>query len=162
MNILNIIISLSPFIVSLPFTLLDINKFKKEEEVALWQPPGFVFGIVWPILYVLLFIFNYSLLSKNISKVVTNSLRTQILIESFLQGFWLYIFRFNDDGRTQLQYSNGVIILFFSILVTYYRINFVYGSKSTRLLYYYLPYVLWIHFAFILNLQLAFNITKRA
>lgn len=162
MNILNIIISLSPFIVSLPFTLLDINKFKSEEKVALWQPPGFVFGIVWPILYVLLFIFNYSLLSKNVSKVVTYSLRTQILIESFLQGFWLYTFRFNDNGRSQLQYSNGVIILFFSLLTTYYRITFVYGTKSTRLLYYYLPYVLWIHFAFILNSQLVFNITKRA
>lgn len=162
MNILNIIISLSPFIVSLPFTLLDINKFKSEEKVALWQPPGFVFGIVWPILYVLLFIFNYSLLSKNVSKVVTYSLRTQILIESFLQGFWLYTFRFNNDGRTQLQYSNGLIVLFFSLLTTYYRITFVYGTKYNRLLYYYLPYVLWIHFAFILNSQLVFNITKRA
>ena len=60
MNILNIIISLSPFI-SLPFTLLDINKFKRRRSRSL-QPPGFVFGIVWPILYVLLFIFNYSLL----------------------------------------------------------------------------------------------------
>ena len=46
-------ISASPFLVSLPFTITDANKFGINEDQALWQPPGYVFGIVWPTLYIL-------------------------------------------------------------------------------------------------------------
>ena len=109
MNILNIIISLSPFIVSLPFTLLDINKFKSEEKVALLQPPDLFlvsYGQFYMFFYLFLIIHCFQKYA-----VVTYSLRTQILIES-LQGFWLYTFRFNDDGRTQLQYSNELLFYF--------------------------------------------------
>ena len=159
MIVSNIIISLSPLLVSLPFTLLNVNKFDVDEKQALWQPPGYVFGIVWPLLYLLLFIFNYSILSKKTSDIVKSIAKSQILIESFLQGFWLYVFRYNN-GRNNQQYNNGLIVLFFSLLVSYSRIVFSYDYKMTNILIFYLPYVVWIHFAFILNLQLSLNITK--
>ena len=159
MNYLNIIISLSPFLISLPFTLLDVNKFNKNEKQALWQPPGYIFGIVWPILYVLLFIFNYSIISGKFNNIIKNIAKFQIIIEAFLQGIWLYVFRYSNNGRKSKQYENGLIILFFSLLVSYSRISLIYKNKS-NLLVYYLPYVIWIHFAFILNLQLTLNITK--
>ena len=51
----SIIVSSSPFLVSLPFTLTDLNRFEEDQPRALWQPPNYVFGIVWPFLYVRLF-----------------------------------------------------------------------------------------------------------
>ena len=45
-------VSASPFLVSTPFTLFDLNRFEETEEKALWQPPGYVFGIVWSYLYI--------------------------------------------------------------------------------------------------------------
>ena len=97
-------ISASPFLVSLPFTITDANKFGTNEDKVLWQPPGYVFGIVWPILYILLFMMNKSVLSSNvISNTFKNKVRMDTLIESFLQGSWLYIFRYNPlvKGRTE-------------------------------------------------------------
>ena len=54
-NLKDNLISASPFLVSVPFTVGGLSKFDGNEEQALWQPPGYVFGIVWPTLYVLLF-----------------------------------------------------------------------------------------------------------
>ena len=54
------LISASPFLVSLPFTINGASKFEVSEEQALYQPPGYVFGIVWPTLYILLFKSNNS------------------------------------------------------------------------------------------------------
>ena len=46
--------SFSIIILSLPFTYFSLTKYDQDEIKADWQPPGFVFGIVWPILYLLL------------------------------------------------------------------------------------------------------------
>ena len=45
-------------LLSLPITLSGFSKFDPSDIKADWQPPGYVFGIVWPILYLLFGIIN--------------------------------------------------------------------------------------------------------
>ena len=61
-----ILMSFSGFLLSLPFTISGLSKFEINEAKADWQPPGFVFGIVWPILYYLLGVLNLKLYYSNI------------------------------------------------------------------------------------------------
>jgi len=162
-------ISASPFLVSLPFTITDANQFGTNEDKALWQPPGYVFGIVWPILYILLFMMNKSVLSSNvISNTFKNKVRIDTLIESFLQGSWLYIFRYNPlvKGRTENQKLFSVGILAFLWTFGVYRItgfinHFKSFSAALPTLKFYIPYFAWISLANILGLQLYFGITKK-
>lgn len=166
-NIKDFTISLSPLLVSLPFTALDVNKFEKDDEKALWQPPGFVFGIVWPILYMLLFYMNYTIFKNpNISQNIKDVVARDTLIESGLQGSWLYAFRYKKDvgGRSKKQYTWSVILLLALLSFGIYRVFSLsmltsqYTNSSYVWLYY--PYFLWINFASLLGLQLYLGITK--
>jgi len=160
----NIAISASPFLISLPFTVLDVNKFEKDNDKALWQPPGYVFGIVWPLLYISLFYMNYSILTNpKISEGLKKIIARDTLIESGLQGLWLYIFRFNEQvkGRTNNQYFFGMITLLSLLCFGVYRISILIKSEVRQYLYNYLPYFIWINFASILGYQLFMGITKK-
>ena len=152
-----ILISGSPFIVSLISTFFDTNKFQKNEKKSLWQPPSYVFGIVWPILYTLLFFLNYSLLTNNSNN---NIIIRDILIESGLQGLWLYNFNSNNSiNRNKSNYRNSLFIMLLLVLFSYYRLSFLF-NKFPNYIYLYIPYFLWINFAHILNWQLYLGITK--
>jgi len=152
-----ILLSGSPFIVSLISTFFDTNKFQKNEKKSLWQPPSYVFGIVWPILYTLLFFLNYSLLTNNANN---NLIIRDILIESGLQGLWLYNFNSNNSiNRNKSNYRNSLFIMLLLVLFSYYRLSLLF-NKFPNYIYLYIPYFLWINFTHILNWQLYLGITK--
>ena len=73
-------ISFSHFLFSLPFTLSGLSNLGNDKYKADWQPPGYVFGIVWPILYLLFGIIN---LKTYFSSQITNEVKTKMLNESF-------------------------------------------------------------------------------
>ena len=59
----------SNLLLSIPFTYLNLTKFDPSEIKANWQPPGYVFGIVWPILYFIFAIINFkTMISKTLSE----------------------------------------------------------------------------------------------
>lgn len=98
------------------------------------------------------------LISKNIKNVVARD----TIIESFLQGSWLYSFRFQKDVKKRIQ-SYGKSLLFMISLVIFSLYRCYYFLKTPEILPYigfYLPYVLWINFAHILNWQLTLGYTK--
>tara|TARA_Y100000992_G_scaffold267478_1_gene206055 strand:+ start:353 stop:871 length:519 start_codon:yes stop_codon:yes gene_type:complete len=163
----DVAISASPFLVSVPFTAFDLNQFDSDDSKALWQPPGYVFGIVWPILYLSLFVMNYNIFNNDkLSKSFKNTIARDTLIEAGLQGLWLYSFRYIKKiaGRFKSQYLSGVTILFSLVGFGAYRVyNFVFNKEKVstiKYLYLYLPYFVWINFASILGLQLYLGITK--
>lgn len=163
----NILISASPFLVSIPFSYFNLNKFNSNEPRALWQPPSYVFGIVWTTLYTLLFIMNYLILSGNsFSGSFKNTVARDTLIEAILQGLWLNNFRSQQGiGKTNDQYFISMITLFAILAFAIYRIHYFFFDKppSSKLFYIallYIPYFLWINLATILNIQLYLGITK--
>ena len=87
------LISFSNIILSLPFTLFGLSKYDPFEIKADWQPPGYVFGIVWPILYILFGIINLRAINlsfENIGKhIIAKDIVSTSLVESLLQTLWL-------------------------------------------------------------------------
>jgi len=165
--ITKIIVSSSPFLVSLPFTLNGSIQFDINEEKALWQPPGFVFGIVWPSIYFLLYNMNMKIFNSNFPNYFINNNKLITCFESLLQGLWLYNFRYNNKikSRSPIQkfYSlnNLTLLWLFGLFRINYFINFFGNFKNSLIINkYYLPYFIWINFAWILAFQLYCNITK--
>ena len=152
-----ILFSFSNFFLSLPFSILGLSKFNENEVRADWQPPGFVFGIVWPILYYLFGLINLKVLFSNFDSNLKNKILKNSIRESILQTSWLFVTGNYGNGRLLIQNILGFIIT--SLLVYYayvIRLPSLYSLKS-NLFYYYIPYCLWIFFALILNFQIVKN-----
>jgi len=159
----SIIVSSSPFLFSLPFTVLDLNRFSEEQPRAIWQPPDYTFGIVWPILYVSLFSFNMLIFrNPNISSKIKTFVAKHTVIEALLQGFWLYMFRFKKNvNDRKYGYIKSIFPMVGLVLMSWFRLQSILNTPAiVPYLLLYIPYLLWINFAHILNWQLILGFTK--
>lgn len=102
------------------------------------SPPGWLFGIAWSFLYSLLGVTLYYLI-KNKNK---NGLKI-FIIQLIINFMWSYIF-FNYELFIVALVVIGVIILLTALL--FYLI----GEHKYK--YLLIPYLLWLTFAFYLNL----------
>lgn len=112
-----------------------------------FSPPGWLFGVVWPILYALMGIAAYLVYAQenSQSKDTALSLYNTQLIFNFM---WSIVF-----FRFQLYWGSVMIIILLDILVfltiqTFKHIN----PKAAWLL---IPYLIWILFATYLNIGIA-------
>ena len=124
----------------------DINAFYDTLTKPTFAPPGFIFGIVWPILYILMGIAYYLIKKKNSFKEKDASFwyYTQL----FFNFFWSIIFfRFESLWFSFV----WLLLLFISIIVTFIKFKEV-NKTSAYLL---IPYILWVIFAGYLNLSFA-------
>lgn len=109
-----------------------------------FSPPGWVFPVVWTILYLLMAIALYRIIlwgneGKNIGKAVL-----YFIIQLALNYLWSIIFfRFNLYGIAFLEI---LLMLLFIVLTT---IEFCKIDKKAALLM--VPYILWVSFAAVLN-----------
>lgn len=111
------------------------------------SPPGFIFPIVWTILFILMGIASYLVLTSNAStKSITKALKFYIL-QLVVNFFWPIIF-FNLE--MYLFAFVWIILLWVLILIT--MIKFFKISKPAG--YLMLPYFLWVTFAAYLNLSI--------
>ena len=152
--ILNIFFLIPNFILSLPFTYFGLAGYSPNGVRAYWQPPGYVFGIVWPILYLLFGIINYrALYNYKLSYNVANEIIDASLKEALGQSLWLSVTSNFGNGRTFWQHFIGLGIMFYLVKLAFSRFTFFYqNDQFSKLLY--IPYLIWICFAFILNLQI--------
>ena len=104
-----------------------------------FNPPNFIFGIVWPILYVLMAIVSY-LNAQNIFKLY--------LMQIVLNGLWSWLFFvFNT---TAFAFLDIVLLIFLNVLI----VKQLRASKAWLSVLLYIPYVVWICFASLLNLAI--------
>ena len=104
------------------------------------NPPSFVFGIVWPILYVLMGIIAYKLAHK---------IAPIFIMQLVLNAAWSWIFF----------YFHAPFIALLDIGMLIYlnqRILMIIKKESGALYFLYLPYVLWLSFAAFLNASIVF------
>ena len=104
------------------------------------NPPSFVFGIVWPILYVLMGIIAYKLAHK---------IAPIFIMQLVLNAAWSWIFF----------YFHAPFIALLDIGLLIYlnqRILMIIKKESGALYFLYLPYVLWLSFAAFLNASIVF------
>ena len=105
------------------------------------NPPGFVFGIVWPILYLLMAITAYR---------TYNTIYKIYYIQLFLNSIWSWLF---FSFQLPLVALFDILILIFINMIIFIKLlrEFVLSSIL------YLPYVLWLLFASYLNLFIVIN-----
>jgi benzodiazapine receptor len=104
------------------------------------NPPSFVFGIVWPILYALMVFVSFKSADK-IWKLFIPQL--------ILNAAWSWMFFFMHAPLLAL--INILILIFLN-----QKILVILKNESKLLFWLYLPYVLWLSFAAFLNASIVF------
>ena len=105
------------------------------------NPPSYVFGIVWPILYILMIVSAF-LAHKKIFSI--------FIIQLFFNAAWSWLF-----FRFQMPLI-ALLDIYLLIAINIYILNLMY--KENKLAFFLLiPYVVWISFASYLNLFIVIN-----
>jgi len=105
------------------------------------NPPGYVFGIVWPILYLLMSVSAY----RNF-----DSIARLFFIQLFFNTIWSWLFFFYQLPFIALLNIWLLIFLNINILIVLAK-----RDKLSTVLY--IPYVIWLLFASYLNLFIVIN-----
>ena len=118
--------------------------FQQLNKPAL-TPPGFLFPIVWTILYTLMGIASYLVLTSNKNKTDIATALTAYAIQLLVNISWpIFFFRFN-----WYLFSFFVIILLWLFIIRTIRLFYDISKISAYLL---IPYLIWVTFAAYLNL----------
>lgn len=118
--------------------LMDYNILQKPPL----SPPGFIFGIVWSILYLLMGIAYGILVYKGKSDVAVSKIYWTQLIVNLIWPILFFVFK--------LRLFSSVWIILLLILVIDMIIKFY--KKDKIIGYSQIPYLLWIMFATYLNI----------
>jgi len=105
------------------------------------NPPGYVFGIVWPILYILMMVSAF-LAHKKVFSI--------FIIQLFFNAAWSWLF-----FRFQMPLE-ALLDIYLLIALNIYILILMY--KENKIAFFlYIPYVVWISFASYLNLFIVIN-----
>ena len=138
--LLQILVILTSVIGSLANIYISSDDWYSSLIKSSLNPPSFVFGIVWPILYVLMGIIAYKLAHK---------IAPIFIMQLVLNAAWSWIFF----------YFHAPFIALLDIGLLIYlnqRILMIIKKESGALYFLYLPYVLWLSFAAFLNASIVF------
>ena len=138
--LLPILVILTSVIGSLANVYINSDDWYNSLIKSSLNPPSFVFGIVWPILYVLMAIIAYKLAHK---------ITPIFIMQLVLNAAWSWIFF----------YFHAPFIALLDIGLLIYlnqRILMIIKKESSTLYLLYLPYVLWLSFAAFLNASIVF------
>lgn len=111
------------------------------------SPPGWLFGVIWPILYLLMGIAAYIIYQKPKTPENKKAI-TLYWIQLLVNFLWPIIF-----FRFELYWIAVAVILILDILVLLTTVEFYKISKVSG--YLMIPYLLWILFATYLNIGIA-------
>jgi tryptophan-rich sensory protein len=105
------------------------------------NPPSYVFGIVWPILYILMIVSAF-LAHKKVFLF--------FIIQLFFNAMWSWLF-----FRFQMPLI-ALLDIYLLIAINIYILNLMY--KENKLAFFlFIPYIVWISFASYLNLFIVIN-----
>ncbi|MBC8469082.1 MAG: tryptophan-rich sensory protein [Planctomycetes bacterium] len=109
-----------------------------------FTPPDWTFGVVWPILYVMMGVSAFLIWERGINKRQIKVAMGLFVLQLVLNGIWTPIF----FGLHMIALALvEIVLLWVAILLTiiaFWRIS----KASTFLLF---PYILWVSFAVVLN-----------
>ncbi len=125
------------------FTISEIPVWYAGLQKPSFNPPNWLFGPVWTLLYLLMGISLYLIWSKPASSIRNTALRF-FVIQFILNFCWSIIF-FNQH---QLGWALvEIIVMWVAILVTIVW----FGKLSAVAAWLLVPYILWVSFASLLN-----------
>jgi translocator protein len=117
-----------------------------------WNPPNWLFGPVWSLLYLLMGIALYLVWSSNGDEQTKQRACWIFGFQLLLNFFWSIIFfKLHLVGLALVE----IIMLWFAILATI----FAFARVRTLAAWLLVPYISWVSFALILNLTI-YNLNK--
>ena len=104
------------------------------------NPPSFVFGIVWPILYAIMAFVSFKMANK-----ISNLFIAQLIANAAWSWMFFYF------------HAPAMALVDISVLIYLnQKIIKILKGESTVLFYFYLPYLIWLSFAAFLNASIVF------
>lgn len=133
--------------VGMVFTVSGITSWYPTLAKPVFNPPNWIFGPVWTILYILMAISLYRVWTKNTkNKKIQNALKI-FGIHLFVNALWSPIF----FGLHDLFLALAVIILLWYMILITIRTFAKIDKIASYLLW---PYFIWVSFATILNFSI--------
>ena len=133
--ILPLLVILTSIIGSLANLYINSDGWYEELIKSPLNPPSYVFGIVWPILYVIMAFVSFR---------VADKIALIFIIQLIFNAAWSWLFFYFHFPEVALIDIAILIYLNQRILLTI--------NKESRILFYlYLPYLIWLFFAAFLN-----------
>jgi tryptophan-rich sensory protein len=104
------------------------------------NPPRYIFGIVWPILYAIMAFVSFKIAEK---------ISTLFIMQLIFNAAWSWLFFYFHAPVIALLDISILILLNQKILI-------ILREESKLLFYLYLPYLIWLSFAAFLNASIIF------
>ena len=104
------------------------------------NPPSYIFGIVWPILYAIMAFVSFKIAEK---------ISTLFIMQLVFNAAWSWLFFYFHAPVIALLDISILILLNQKILI-------ILRDESKLLFYLYLPYLIWLSFAAFLNASIIF------
>ena len=133
--ILPFLVILTSVIGSLANVYINSDTWYEELIKSPLNPPSYVFGIVWPILYAIMAFVSFKMAEK---------ISTLFILQLLANAAWSWIFFYFHAPLIALVDISVLIYLNFKIIS-------VIKVESSILFYMYLPYLIWLSFAAFLN-----------
>ena len=128
-------------------TMDSVKTWYAELSKPSFNPPDWAFGVVWPILYLMMGVAAFLIWRKGIESRQVRVALGLFVLQLFLNGIWTPIF----FGLHMMGLALAeIILLWLAILATI--VSFWRISKSAA--YLLIPYILWVSFAIALNAAL--------
>ncbi len=131
------------------FTMDAIDTWYMTLNKPSFNPPNWVFGPVWSLLYLMMGVSLYLILQTKTKK--SNYKKTGIILfglQLLLNALWSIIFFGGKDLGLALVTLILLLVLIGVTIYYFYKVN----KKASYLL---IPYILWVTFAGILNASIA-------
>ena len=133
--ILPLLVILTSVIGSLANVYINSDTWYEELIKSPLNPPSYVFGIVWPILYAIMAFVSFKMAEK---------ISALFIMQLLANAAWSWIFFYFHAPLIALVDISVLIYLNFKIIS-------VIKVESSILFYIYLPYLIWLSFAAFLN-----------
>lgn len=140
------------FYLFLPFLIGGLCSLIIKDDVLIYKklnlpklsPPGYLFGIVWPILYLLIGV-SYYLLKKKAEDYDISEVSFWYYLQLIINFFWSIFFFKNQMFLFSVFWLLLLIVVVVVMFIKFYKIN----KLSSYIL---IPYLIWLLFALYLNL----------
>jgi len=134
----------SPIVLGLGSSAIFVTKSKIPKVRSKWNPPGWVFGVVWPILYLLLGYASYLVWQEKKEKI--DSILQKYIIHLILLLLWWPYFVYFPNAIFAT-----ISLFLLAISAVYIGWNFYVINKTAG--YCLVPYIAWLFFATFLTSQ---------
>jgi tryptophan-rich sensory protein len=125
----------------------SVNTWYADLSRPSFTPPDWTFGVVWPILYIMMGISAFMIWNKGFSNRQVKVALGLFILQLVLNGLWTPIFfGLHMMGLALVE----IILLWVAIIMTI----FAFWRISRAAAYLLLPYILWVSFAIVLNAAL--------